>query len=142
MSYLAIQRKKERKKHSFRAWQITSARSYLHCKSVIFQFTENWFNTFRSFVSITDFVHFHFSNFTKNDVLQEFCLDLYQPSGMGRRRKRSEPVGQVEYFYPSRNIQSAPLRIKKNETFVPASADINDNIGVTVIMPEGKQPFL
>ena len=59
---------------------------------------------------------------------------------MGRRRKRSEPVGQVEYFYPSsRKIQSAPLRIKKNDTNLRhSSTDINDNIGVTVIMPEGE----
>ena len=59
---------------------------------------------------------------------------------MGRRRKRSEAVGQVEYFYPSsRKIQSAPLRIKKNETSLRhSSTDINDNIGVTVIMPEGE----
>eukprot|EP00093_Oithona_nana_P013146 13146.XXX_209624_207241_1 [CDS] Oithona nana genome sequencing. len=74
----------------------------------------------------------------KGDCEAEFCLDLYQPSGMGRRRKRSEAVGQVEYFYPSsRKIQSAPLRIKKNETSLRhSSTDINDNIGVTVIMPE------
>ena len=58
---------------------------------------------------------------------------------MGRRRKRSEPMGQVEYFYPTRNVQSAPLRIRnESRVALPASTDINDNIGVTVIIPEGK----
>ena len=85
---------------------------------------------------------FFFSKF------QEFCLDLYQPSGMGRRRKRTrksrnaDDEGHLGYFYPvtpgtkQRRNNSRVLNDPK-ESFGTAT-NINDNVGVTVIMPPGK----
>ena len=79
---------------------------------------------------------------------QEFCLDLYQPSGMGRRRKRTrksrnaDDEGHLGYFYPvtpstkQRRNNSRVLNDPK-EKFGTAT-NINDNVGVTVIMPPGK----
>ena len=79
---------------------------------------------------------------------QEFCLDLYQPSGMGRRRKRTrksrnaDDEGHLGYFYPvtpstkQRRNNSRVLNDPK-ENFGTAT-NINDNVGVTVIMPPGK----
>ena len=80
---------------------------------------------------------------------QEFCLDLYQPSGMGRRRKRTrksrsaDDEGHLGYFYPvtpstkQRRNNSRVLNDPKKENFGTAT-NINDNVGVTVIMPPGK----
>ena len=80
---------------------------------------------------------------------QEFCLDLYQPSGMGRRRKRTrksrsaDDEGHLGFFYPvtpstkQRRNNSRILNDPK-ENFGTAT-NINDNVGVTVIMPPGKQ---
>ena len=79
---------------------------------------------------------------------QEFCLDLYQPSGMGRRRKRTrksrnaDDEGHLGFFYPvtpstkQRRNNSRVLNDPK-ENFGTATS-INDNVGVTVIMPPGK----
>ena len=76
---------------------------------------------------------------------QEFCLDLYQPSGMGKRRKRSDrsvKQGEVEYFYPvTKNRENSRIlkAVEPNRTeILPTSTDIDDNVGVTVLMPEGK----
>ena len=76
---------------------------------------------------------------------QEFCLDLYQPSGMGKRRKRNDrsvKQGEVEYFYPvtkSRENSRILKAIEQNRTeILPTSTDIDDNVGVTVLLPEGK----
>ena len=85
-------------------------------------------------------------NETAFKLSQEFCLDLYQPSGMGRRRRRRRRrrsqgahEGQVEYFYPvsrQETSTSSPAR-NNSRSLVPSAANINDNVGVTVIMPEG-----
>ena len=74
---------------------------------------------------------------------QEFCLDLYQPSGMGKRRKRNDRSvnhGEVEYFYPiDKSRQNSRALEPRNQTNRPTStANIDDNVGVTVIMPGGK----
>ena len=78
-------------------------------------------------------------------IFQEFCLDLYQPSGMGKRRKRNDrsiKQGEVEYFYPvtkSRENSRILKAIEQNRTeILPTSTDIDDNVGVTVLLPEGK----
>jgi len=82
---------------------------------------------------------------TKKDCEAEFCLDLYQPSGMGRRRKRTrksrnaDDEGHLGFFYPvtpsvkQRRNNSRVLNDPK-ENFGTAT-NINDNVGVTVIMP-------
>ena len=76
---------------------------------------------------------------------------MYQPSGMGRRRRRrsddsSGHEGHVEYFYPVtpgiqpvkkiRRTNSRILNDHIKESF-PAT-NINDNVGVTVLMPPGE----
>ena len=67
---------------------------------------------------------------------------------MGRRRKRSsENQGKVEYFFPvPSSIKPAVIRrnnsrILDKEERLAKEASIKDNVGVTIIMPGGKQSF-
>ena len=87
-------------------------------------------------------------------------MDLYQPSGVGKRKKRSDSLGQVEYFYPvgparssssGLEVRGGRLTVKdrvtseaKNNATSAASknkhgqsANIQDNVGLTVIIPGG-----
>ena len=64
---------------------------------------------------------------------------------MGKRRKRNDrsvKQGEVEYFYPvTKNRENSRIlkAIEQNRTeILPTSTDIDDNVGVTVLMPEGK----
>ena len=72
-------------------------------------------------------------------------MDLYQPSGMGRRRRRRSDdeghKGQIEYFYP---VAPSIKPVRRNNSRIlgkdddSKSAAFKDNVGVTVIMPGGK----
>ena len=67
---------------------------------------------------------------------------------MGRRRKRrsNDHQGHVEYFYPVTPGIKQPIQKRRNNSRIlddskdtHAATNINDNVGVTVVMPpEGK----
>ena len=84
-------------------------------------------------------------------IFQEFCLDLYQPSGAGRRRRRrdlSTPGGEVflvkseelvkreskRNFFPIRTTEASSNGNEEKKN----SAKFGDNVGVTVILPGGE----
>ena len=66
---------------------------------------------------------------------------------MGKRRKRNDRSveGEVEYFYPIKNrensriLKGIPDKLYNKSEIIPASTNIDDNVGVTVIMPGGKK---
>lgn len=86
--------------------------------------------------------------------MQEFCLDLYQPSGVGRKR-RDTAIGKGEVYFQR---PSSALTTSTHRIFYPVtaksfenhhhlsdetkdhhpSADIKDNVGLTVVVPEPK----
>ena len=66
---------------------------------------------------------------------------------MGRRRKRrsNDHQGHVEYFYPVTPSIKQPIQKRRNNSRIlddskdiHAATNINDNVGVTVVMPEGR----
>ena len=76
---------------------------------------------------------------------QEFCVDLFQPSGAGKKKKRRrrDTYGDEEEI---RTIGSARPLVKRNNFFPVASTSnsgkqestkFKDNVGVTVYLPGG-----
>lgn len=73
-------------------------------------------------------------------VLQEFCLDLFEPSGHGRRRRAAEG------YYNSTRGETTTVRMQRsltgpegsNETGVvdPHFTKFGENIAYTVLMKE------
>ncbi len=79
---------------------------------------------------------------------QEYCLDLFQPSGAGRKKRdlgvageasvvvRSEELVKREpqrNFFPVKNLR----RRKKKGDEQDSGVDFKENVGVTVIVPGG-----
>ena len=56
---------------------------------------------------------------------QAFCLDLFQPSGHGRRRRSARA--------------SVPQQPPTTHSTATNLTSFGDNIGIKVVMPEGEQ---
>ncbi|XP_022235821.1 uncharacterized protein LOC111083531 [Limulus polyphemus] len=68
------------------------------------------------------------------DCIADFCLDLFQPSGHGKK-KRSIP-NETQYFleFPRMPLhRNVPL--KSTDGTTSDSANIGENIGITIVVP-------
>ena len=87
-------------------------------------------------------------------MLQEYCLDLFEPAGHGRRRKRQIYEGFVDsglhnHSYDSSHNSFGIVGIPHAEALTSRynassiqSAKFNENIEYTVLMPGGKFLFM
>lgn len=69
-------------------------------------------------------------------LFQDFCLDLFEPSGHGRKRKR-QVEGNSVLGHDDERLPKAERLIKRFNDSTPYTK-IKENIEYTVMMPGGK----